>query len=289
MSYFRNLPERLGVAVLLALSVCGKDLSADDKIFRKGSDTPATGTILKVDETSVHISLPGGVGSTAIQRAEIERVEVTMPAAVQTGAKAALDGKADEAIKLLEPLYIQYRGLPQGWIEEMSIRLGEAYLAKKDWPKAGVLFTGFEKFYPNSDFRDAAISGEAECAFRLNKPEDATKLLERMVSEREKELAVTDEQSRALGRACVTLGRCLMATNKQDAALEAFLKTTVLYYKDPVAVSEALYESSMIFEKMNNLDRARGQLEDLLKEAPHSPLAAEAQKKLETLKPAPKS
>lgn len=282
MSRFRYLPTRCGaVAVLCAVILGVGDVRSEDKIFRKGSRTPTQGTILRVEDASVRIALPGGAGETAMQRAEIDRVEIVVPKDVEAGIKASLEGNSAASIKLLEPIYTQYRGLPQDWIEEMSIRLGESYLSAKDWTKAHALFAGFLKFYPKSPFHDNATSGNAECLFHSNQPEQAAKLLEAMIAERDKEVAVNDEQSRAMGRACVVLGRSLLASNKNETALEAFLKTTVLYYKDPSAVAEALYESSLLFDKMNNPSRARSQLETLVRDFPNSTISAEARKKLE--------
>ncbi|MBI4027649.1 MAG: tetratricopeptide repeat protein [Verrucomicrobia bacterium] len=258
-------------------------LLAVDKIYMKGSSTPTEGAILKVEDASVRVQL-GGVGETALQIANIERVEVSpRPATLPAGLKAAGEHKVQDAIKTLEPIYTQYRGLPEAWIEECSARLGEAYVAAQDWAKARELFVRFQKAYPQSELRDSIQSGMAQALFGLKQPEEALKLLEPLVAGLEKEATISDEQNRAIGRACVTLGHCYKAAQKDDQALDAFLKTTVLYYLDGNAVAEAQYESALLFEKMNNLARARGQLEDLLKESPGSAFAAEAKKKLDSL------
>ncbi len=268
--------------VIVAQTLIMPGLPAAEKIFVKGNSTPTVGTITKVDDNAVYIDL-SGVGGTSLQRAKIERVEIPRPADLAAGLKASKDGKFADAVKTLEPYHVKYRGLPEPWVEEATARLGDSYLAVKDWAKARDLFLGMRKFYPQSEFKDLMTSGLAQALYGMSKPEDALKLLEPMVLEREKDESVGDEQNRALGKAYVTLGRCYAASKNNDQALNAFLSTTTIYYKDPVATSEALYESALVFEKMENLPRAKGQLEDYMRDFPGGPLAADAKKKLDSL------
>lgn len=256
-----------------------------DKIFLQGNSTPTVGTITKVDDASVSVDIPGG--ATAFQRAKIQRVEIAKPADLAAGLKAAQEGRGADAVKALEPIYTKYRGLPEPWIEEATARLGDSYLAVKEWAKARPLFAGLRKFYPQSAFKELALSGEAQALAGLNKPDDALKLIETMVEERSKEISVTDEQNRALGKAYVTIGRCHAAAKRDEQALDAFLHTTTIYYKDPSSVDDALFESALLFEKLENPGRARGQLTELISQFPSSPHIEDAKKKLASLNTAP--
>ncbi len=257
-------------------------LSAEDKIFQRGSSDPTLCTILQVDDADVQISL-GETGSSKIPRSKIERVEIVTPASAQGGMKAFQGENFKQAIQRLEPFYAKYRCLPQEWIEQVTARLGESYLAVKEWTKAQELFSTFRKFYPESLLKDVARGGEAKALMGLNKKEAAKKILEEMMRDLEKETVISDDQSRALGRASVDLGRCYVAANQNDQALEAFLKTTTLYYMDSNAVAEALYESALVFEKLKNPAREKGQLESLLKDFPNISFAPDARKKLESI------
>ncbi len=268
----------IGLAMLMAVS-----LPAQDCLYKRGADAPVQGKIEKVDDNLIYIRL-GAAGTTTQPRAQIERVEIARPAEADQGLKAAEEGQAAAAIASLEPLYIHYRGLPQDWIEEISAHLGEAYVIAKDWTKAQALFAGFNKFYPQSHFRDLVLIGEAEALFAGKKMDEAQKCFEALLAEHEKEISVTDDQGRALGQACLRLGQIYAAADRTEEALESLLKTTTIYYQNPRAVAEALYESALMFEKLKDPARARGQLEELLKEFPNSPFTEQARKKLETLK-----
>ncbi len=266
------------VGVLAAQILVDVSLQAQDKIYLRRVEAPVVGTVEKVDEASVLLGLNGGY--TTIQRTNIRAVEISKPITLTAGFKAMEEGKIKEAIQILEPIYTKYRGLSEPWIEEISVHLGESYLTAREWGKAKNLFVEFFKFYPSSVFRDLAISGEGKALYSLNQKEDAARLLEGLLVEPEKEISVSDEQNRALGKACVTLGHCYLDAKKNEQALEAFLKTMTLYYLDRDAVAEAQYESALLFGKLNDPIRARDQLEDLIKEFPTSPFAVEAKEKL---------
>lgn len=276
------------VSFSLLLISLGSGLGAEDKIFLEGAAQPTLGIVEKVDDTGVTLKFSDGSGSTTIQRANIERVEITPPEEAFKAAQKAWDGgKMAEVASILAPIYTRYRGLPQNWIETISVRLGQAYVAEKDWIKAGALFDSFVKFHPNSESLDVIRSGQAQALYGQNKLAEAAVILEQLVADREKDVLLSEEQSRALGRACVILGRCHAGAKKNQEALEAFLKTVVLYYHDSGAVAEALYESALMYERLNNPARARGQLEELLSGFPNMPVAAEAKKKLDSMKPLP--
>jgi TolA-binding protein len=257
-------------------------LSAADKIYL-GKSLGPTGEITKVDETTIYIKLDA-TATTAVSRSEVTRVEISKPEAFWNGITAVDDGKFSEGVALLEPFYVKYQGLPDSEIEQATLYLGKSYLEVKEWSKAKDLFTYFKKAYPKSLLIDSSVSGHARALLELDQADKAANLLEKLVEERAKESSVTDEQSRALGNAFVTLGLCYLKTEKNERALEAFLKTTTLYFQDKNAVAHALFESASLFEKMNNRERAMGQLEELIAEFSTSDLSAAAKKKLQQLK-----
>jgi tetratricopeptide (TPR) repeat protein len=264
--------------------------SAADKIHQKGSTAVLEGTIIESKDATIKVAM-GAAGETAVPRERIERVEIAQPASLKEGLDALRAGNWPQVVKTFEPLYVKYRGLPQDWLEEMTIRLGQAYAGTKDWSKTLELSLTFRKYYPESQFVDLASSLETQALVGSNKLGEAKGKLEILTKKIEDEAAktregaVTEEQDRALGPAYVVLGKCYEAANENDKALEAYLKTTTLYYRDTAAVAEALYQSALLFEKMKNPTRARDQLEELVKDYSNSSFAPEAKKKLDSSRP----
>lgn len=270
-------------AIALLATVGFQTANAQDRVFRAAGD-PISGKIERVDDTKVYVTL--GAGSTTVDRAQVARVEVPRPAALDEAFAAMDKGKAADAIKGLDPAVQKYRGLPQDWIEEATARLGEAAVAAGDLAKARTTFADFQKFYPNSRFAGSIRAGEAEVLYADKKPEEALKRFEEIVAAKEKDLAPPDAEARMLGRACLRIGQIYAAMKQPEKALDSLLKTTTIYWQDPAAFAEALYESAGAFEALRNLPRARGQLEDLLellRDSPESALASRAREKLKSL------
>ena len=86
-----------------------------------------------------------------------------------------------------------------------------------------------------------------------------------------------------LGHACLRIGQIYAAMKQPEKALDSLLRTTTIYWQDPAATAEALYESAGIYEALRNPVRARGQLEDLLRDFSDSTLASKAREKLKSL------
>lgn len=257
-------------------------LVAEDKIFQKGDGDPLVGTIIKAGDTAVQFQLPNGI--VPIDRNRIDRVDIPQPAEVVQSIGQIEGGKISQGVAVLEPFYEKYKGLPQPWIEQMTVVLGESYLKMQLWAKARDLFVGVRKFYPQTEFKDLTVTGEAQALYGMGQSEQAMKMLNDLVAQRSKEVWVEDEQNRAIGKGLVTLGRYYAASQNWQESLQAYLKVTTLYYMDSSAVADAQYGSALAFEKLNRMDRAIGQLEEFIKNFPTSSLSADAQKKLESLK-----
>jgi len=241
-----------------------------------------SGTILRVEKNQVYLQL-SAAGSTGIPLANIDHIEMGAPDAVSRGLKAAEEGRTAEALSLLEPAATQFSGLPARWMEEALLQVGQCHLKLKNWAKAKERCEQFRQAYPQSVRVDLAVAGEGEALYRLNQSEAAQKTLAALVQGHENDVALTPEQNKAMGRAFLVLGLCHLARQQDEQALQDFLSTTTLYDADPEAVAEAQFQSALLFEKMNNLPRARGQLEELLQAYPASVRVADAKKKLDSL------
>ncbi|MFZ4693774.1 MAG: tetratricopeptide repeat protein [Verrucomicrobiia bacterium] len=270
------------LAAIPLLAATGLPLAeAQDKIFRASGGDPLAGKIERVDDTKIYVTL--SAGSTTVERSQVARVEVPRPPTLDEAFGAMDKGRAADAVKTLDPLLQKYRGLAQDWIEEATARLGEAAVAAGDLAKARATFADFQRFYPKSRFTESVRAGEAEVLYVDKKNDQALKAFEAIVAAREKELAPPEAEARVLGHACLRIGQIYAAMKQPEKALDSLLRTTTIYWQDPAATAEALYESAGIYETLRNPARARGQLEDLLREFSDSTLASKAREKLKSL------
>ncbi|MCC7518661.1 MAG: tetratricopeptide repeat protein [Verrucomicrobiae bacterium] len=272
--------QRLAAIALMMTGAGFQSADAQDKVFRATGGDPIVGRVERVDDVKVYIALPAGM--TSVDRAQVARVEVTRPTALDEASAALDQGRAGVAVKALDPFIQKYRGLPQDWIEEATVRFAEAAVAAGDLSKARVAFADFQKFYPKSRFSEAIRAGEAEMFYADKKPEEALKRFEAIVAAHEKELVLSDAEARVLGRACLRLGQIYAALKQPEKALDSLLRVTTLYDQDPATTAEALLESAAAFAALHNSERARMQLEELLRDFPDSALASKAREKLKS-------
>ncbi|NUN93622.1 MAG: tetratricopeptide repeat protein [Verrucomicrobiae bacterium] len=268
-------------AVALLTTAVFVPADAQDKIFRVTGGDPIVGTIERVDDAKVYVSLKAG--STSINRAQVAHVEVPRPAALDEAAAAAEKGRAADAVKALDPIVQKYRGLPQDWIEEATVRLAEAAAAAGNFAKTRAVCADFHKFYPKSRFAEGVRASEAEALYAEKKTDDALKLFEAIVAAREKELVPSDEEARVLGHVCLRIGQIYAAKKQWEKALDHLLRVSVIYRQNPGTTAEALLESAGVYEAMKNPADARSHLEELLQDFPDSALAAKARQKLKSL------
>ncbi|MDD2706675.1 MAG: tetratricopeptide repeat protein [Verrucomicrobiae bacterium] len=282
-------PHCLFLFFVFALAAGTIPSAAQDKVYQTGASEPASGTIVKVDDVNIHITL-GQIGTTTIPRQRVERVEVPIPPPFNQALQAFEKNQFSEVAQALEPLYTKYKGLPQDWLEECAVRLGESYAELKEWGKAREVFNAIHKFYPQSRFKDEMAGVEAQIMLGLKQPDQARALLEPLIKNLEEEIskskegALGEDDAKTLGRAYLVMGQCLLSSNQPKEALEAFLRTILIFHADANAAANALYQSALVYEQTKNPAQAKGQLEVLLKEYPAAPVASEARKKLETLK-----
>ncbi len=269
--------SRIGIALVLILNA-----AAEDKVFLKGSSVPTTGVILGMEKNQIYVQI-GEAGTTGLALANVDRVEMAIPDSVTKGIQDAEAGKDAAAIATLDPTVTNFLGLPVSWMEDALLQLAQSYLAIQDWSNALERFSQLRTIYPQSPKLDMALAGESLALYQLKQFDAARKELETLFQSHSTEMALTADQNKALSRASVLLGKCYLVAKQDDKALEAFLSATTLYYLDSDAVAEAQFQSALLFEKINKLPRARGQLEDLIQEHPLSPLVADAKKKLESL------
>ncbi len=275
-----HLPQPLLLFTLVfAVPLCGE---SEDKIFLKGASTPTVGTILRVEKSQIILQLDAS-GSTSLPISKVDHIEMPTPEKITQGLEAAASGRNAEAMATLEPAVIPFAGLPIDWAENGLFQLFRIHAATHDWSRVRERSSQFRSAYPQSPLLDAAIAHEGRALFELKKTDEAQEILESLLQSHSKDPALTRVQDEALAMASITLGKCYLQKKQQDKALDSFLSATTLYVTLPDAIAEGLYESALLFEKKNNIPRARDQLEELLQQYPSASNAPMVRKKLETL------
>ncbi|HEX8678837.1 MAG TPA: tetratricopeptide repeat protein, partial [Chthoniobacterales bacterium] len=86
-----------------------------------------------------------------------------------------------------------------------------------------------------------------------------------------------------LADAWVTKGNILLARKEWDGALLAFLRVPVFYRQEKLFLPPAMLGSARAYRRLDDIDRAKKSLQDLISAFPRSAEAAAAQTELQKL------
>jgi len=162
-------------------------------------------------------------------------------------------GAYDQAVDAFQKL--ESAPWPQAKIRA-AVLAGRARVAKGTYPEALKSFEKALALAPEGDAatesqRLAAILGKATCLAATDKYDEATTLVEDVIAKADKEDADLHAQ------AYVTLGNCLR--QKPDGAKEAllaYLHVDVLYFNNPRAHAEALFNLKELWTQLGKGERA---------------------------------
>lgn len=98
--------------------------------------------------------------------------------------------------------------------------------------------------------KDLATIGKAAALAQTGKPDEGTKLVEKVIEEGD------PKDAELYGRAYNTLGLCRAKQDQKKQALLAYLHTDILFYGDPETHAESLFNLSALWRDLNNPDEA---------------------------------
>lgn len=242
-----------------------------------------TGEVVGVEADGVLLKLPG-LGQIKVYKADIQQLQLDKPARYDAALADLQKGAYQSAAEGLKFVADKYGGLNVPWVKEAMLRLGDAYAGLGDFAKARAAFDDFAQRYPDA-VQDAGL--DVKFARVLVEQKDYAKaapILTKFLEPLLKQEYLADEKQRAVAEALVLLGDCQRATNLSDKALDNYLLVVTLFDVDAARTAEARYKAAQTFESLSNWKRAKDSYEDLLRESPGVSFAADAQKRLASLK-----
>lgn len=256
--------------------------------FAQSADIVVTPTIIHTGEVvqveadgSIVMQLP--VGEIKILKADIRRVTVHRPAALDAALEMLKAGKYREAVQALKPIAEKYAGLPTPWAQAALLRLGEAYQAQKDYANANQVFERFVRLYPDAPAVKGMEIKFARVQVEQNNYNAALAVVEKFLEPLLAKEALTEEQEAMLAEALIVRGDCWRGLDQPDKALDSYLLVTTIYDSNDSLTAEASYKAAQTFERLNNLKRARELYEQLQTDFPNSEYATAARQRLSEL------
>lgn len=156
-------------------------------------------------------------------------------------------GRFDSAVKYYEKLA---GSKSRGVAAQGSLLLGDAWLLKGDAKKAEAMF---QRCVKATDPRLKAIGqlGVASCAIKSNKVGAETiAMIEKVIEDYD------SSDVELFARAYNALGEAYLAAGKTESALDAYLHTDLLFYRDSEKHAEALFQLAKLWTAVNKPSEA---------------------------------
>lgn len=176
------------------------------------------------------------------------------PAAELAGDVAAAAGKFAEAA-------VAYGVVVKAPWDDTRVRntvsVGRMLAAQGKFPEALEKYDAVAKDVSNAQtaaYKQQAVVGRAVCLAETGKPDEAIALI---TDDKTGVIATNDpKETQLMARAYNALGTAYSKAGKKKDAILAFLHTDLLYFQDPDAHAEALYNLANLFQDTNKPDRS---------------------------------
>lgn len=225
----------LSVAMLLPSSV----LAQDEVVDQKGVITK--GLIEKYDrkEDKLVFREEGQSSGIAFPRSIYKKFTLSPRPEFKQASKLIDEGKPEEAIKLLQPLYDNYLGLEVPWVVEAAGSLAEALSDAGKRLESQKIYDELTNVYPESSFRYKGKLAEASRLIEKNLPKDAFAILDEVEKALPKAVLLPPADMRIYSELHFIRGEAYEKTSKPAEALTEYIKVYTLFYKPAARATEA--------------------------------------------------
>ncbi len=270
--FFRSGSAAARAAAVLSAAVVAGALAEDIVVTRQQT---YRGAVKSVTADGIQFELPGK-GMITIPRANVTQMRVEAPPAITRGIAAYEHGNIRDARQSLDRIVFQYQGLDVDWAEKGLIYFGRACLQGNELPAAAKAFEAFLTAYPESGLSADARLGMAEIELLNKNHEKALADLRELAAPFDAQLKPPAEQIPYAAAAYINIGRALEAQEQLPEALNAYLRVIALY-PDPKLYPAALYHAGLVFNALEQFEKAERILNELNDNYPDHDLAKQAE------------
>ncbi|MDQ6861050.1 MAG: tetratricopeptide repeat protein [Verrucomicrobiota bacterium] len=265
------------IAILL-LALVPSLLPAQVIILKSGQRVETQGVRRSGDKVMGKIEVGGSAGEVGHPVASIAKIEFPEPQGLKTAGDLLSQGQADRALAEITPVlafYDQFRDIAGSWWGQAAVVKVSALAAMGRDLEAEALATQVQKIATDPEATRALNLRIANSLVRKQDFEKANQLVDIVIKESGRPEVIAD--------AWVTKGNILLAQKQWDGALLAFLHVPVFFQDEKRFVPPALLGSARAYRRLDDIDRAKKSLHDLMTAFPKSAEAAAAQTELQKL------
>ena len=224
------------------------------------------------------IAVAGTVGEAGHDVSAIAKIEFPEPQGIKRAAELLSQGDPEKALADVNPIvtfYESFRDIPGSWWAPAAVIKVSALAALQRDVEAEPLAALIQKTATDPETARAANLRIASSLVKRQEHEKAAQICDAAIKE--------STRSDVLADAWVTKGNVLLAQKQWDAALLAFLRVPVFYRDEKLYMPPALLGSAMAYRRLEDKERAKKTLNELIAAFPKSAEATTAQSELQKL------
>ena len=273
-----QIADRGWLAALMVAIVVTGTASAQTIVLKSGQRVETLGVRRSADKIMGKIEVAGRSGEIGHDISSIAKIEFPEPKAIKAAAELLSQGQPEKALAEINPVvnfYEPFRDIPGAWWAAAAILKVSALAALQRDKEAEPLALLIQKNSADPETARAANLRIAASLAARQEWEKAAQICDAAIKESTRPDVLAD--------AWVTKGNLLLAQKQWDAALLAFLRVPVFYREQTLFMPPALLGSARAYRRLDDVERAKKSLNDLIAAFPKSAEAAVAQTEMQKL------
>ena len=265
----------LVLALVLALGHAGQ---AQTIVLKTGQRVETTGVRRSGDKVMGKVEVAGTTGEVGHDVSAIAKIEFPEPQGIKRAAEFLSQGEPEKALADINPIitfYESFRDIPGAWWAQAAVIKVSALAALQRDVEAEPLAAMIQKTATDPEMARAATLRIASSLVKRQEYDKAAQLVDVAIKESTRPDVLAD--------AWVTKGNVLLAQKQWDAALLAFLRVPVFYREEKLYMPPALLGSARAYRFLEDKERAKKTLDELIASFPRSAEAATAKTELQKL------
>jgi tetratricopeptide (TPR) repeat protein len=264
--------------IILVLVIVPSSSPAQIITLQTGQKIETQGVRRDGDMVMGKVQVGTGSGEVGYHLAQIAKVEFPEPRALKAASDLLVQGQPDKALAEIGPVvtyYAPFKDVPGNWWSQAALIKVSILAAQQHEKEAEALASEIEKAAKDPDMARAAQLRLVGNLIRKNEFEKAIGICDATIK------SSTDPTT--LANAWIARGDTLFAQKDWDEALLAYLHVPVFYQDEKIFQPAALLGSGRAYRRLNDNDRAKRALKELLTAFPQSAEATAAQSELKKL------
>jgi TolA-binding protein len=269
---------RLSIFALLLVLVFVIDGRAQSIVLKTGQSIETTGVRRDGDMIMGKVQVGAGSGEVGYHLAQIAKIAFPEPRGIKMATELMGQGQPDKALAELEPIiafYAPLKDVPGAWWSQAALIKVSALAALQRDGDAEALANEIQKTTVDPEVGRAVQLRLAAGLIRKRDFERAIAICDAAIKE--------STDSTIVANAWINKGDALLAQKQWDSALLAYLHVPVFFSDERTFLPAALLGSARSYRRLDDLERAKRSLNELIAEFPKTAEATTAKSELQKL------